>query len=81
MATGMADYFYGRVRNVIRKYSVERHWQSLNEETGGMNDVLYQLYSITGDSKYLLLAHLFDKPCFLGVLAIQVVYLMISLKP
>jgi len=47
MATGMADYFYGRVRNVIRKYSVERHWQSLNEETGGMNDVLYQLYSIT----------------------------------
>ncbi|VVB14299.1 unnamed protein product [Arabis nemorensis] len=71
MASWMADYFYGRVRNVIRKYSVERHWQSLNEETGGMNDVLYQLFSITGDSKYLLLAHLFDKPCFLGVLAIQ----------
>ncbi|KAJ0230718.1 Proline-tRNA ligase [Hirschfeldia incana] len=71
MATGMADYFYVRVRNVIKLYSVERHWQSLNEETGGMNDVLYQIYSITGDSKYLLLAHLFDKPCFLGVLAIQ----------
>jgi len=47
MATGMADYFYGRVQNVIKKYSVERHWLSLNEETGGMNDVLYQLYSIT----------------------------------
>uniref|UniRef100_A0A1J3DED7 Alpha-L-arabinofuranosidase B arabinose-binding domain-containing protein n=1 Tax=Noccaea caerulescens TaxID=107243 RepID=A0A1J3DED7_NOCCA len=71
MATLMADYFYGRVRNVIKKYSVERHWRSLNEETGGMNDVLYQIFSITGDSKYLLLAHLFDKPCFLGVLAIQ----------
>ncbi|KAF3514639.1 hypothetical protein F2Q69_00000514 [Brassica cretica] len=71
MATWMADYFYGRVRNVIKTYSVERHWQSLNEETGGMNDVLYQIYSITGDSKYLLLAHLFDKPCFLGVLAVQ----------
>ncbi|KAH0895748.1 hypothetical protein HID58_045316, partial [Brassica napus] len=71
MATWMADYFYIRVRNVIKMYSVERHWQSLNEETGGMNDVLYQIYSITGDSKYLLLAHLFDKPCFLGVLAIQ----------
>lgn len=71
MATWMADYFYVRVRNVIKLYSVERHWQSLNEETGGMNDVLYQIYSITGDSKYLLLAHLFDKPCFLGVLAIQ----------
>ncbi|CAN8236600.1 unnamed protein product [Cochlearia groenlandica] len=71
MATWMADYFYVRVRNVIKKYSVERHWRSLNEETGGMNDILYQIYSITGDSKYLLLAHLFDKPCFLGVLAIQ----------
>ncbi|KAL0709429.1 hypothetical protein Bca4012_016407 [Brassica carinata] len=71
MATWMADYFYDRVRNVIKTYSVERHWQSLNEETGGMNDVLYQIYSITGDSKYLLLAHLFDKPCFLGVLAVQ----------
>jgi len=25
-----------------------------------------------GDSKHLLLAHLFDKPCFLGLLAVQV---------
>ncbi|XP_010519734.1 PREDICTED: uncharacterized protein LOC104799093 [Tarenaya hassleriana] len=71
MATWMADYFYDRVRNVIRKYSIERHWKSLNEETGGMNDILYQLFGITGESKYLFLAHLFDKPCFLGVLAIQ----------
>ncbi|XP_010527664.1 PREDICTED: uncharacterized protein LOC104804973 [Tarenaya hassleriana] len=71
MATWMADYFYDRVRNVIKMYSVERHWTSLNEETGGMNDVLYQLFRITGNSKYSLLAHLFDKPCFLGVLAVQ----------
>jgi uncharacterized protein len=47
MVVGMADYFAGRVRNVIREYSVERHWTSLNEETGGMNDVLYQIYTIT----------------------------------
>ncbi|KAM7279054.1 hypothetical protein ACFE04_006188 [Oxalis oulophora] len=71
MATWMADYFYSRVQNVILKYSVERHYYSLNEETGGMNDVLYQLYTITPDPKYLLLAHLFDKPCFLGLLAVQ----------
>lgn len=43
----MVDYFYQRVQNVIIKYSVERHWSSVNEETGGMNDVLYQLYTIT----------------------------------
>ncbi|GLU19378.1 hypothetical protein SLE2022_356330 [Rubroshorea leprosula] len=71
MTTWMIEYFYDRVQNVITKHSLKRHWQSLNVETGGMNDVLYRLFTITGDSKHLLLAHLFDKPCFLGVLAVQ----------
>ncbi|XP_031100480.1 uncharacterized protein LOC116004530 [Ipomoea triloba] len=71
MTTWMVDYFYNRVQNVISKYTIERHWLSLNEETGGMNDVLYRLYSITADPKHLLLAHLFDKPCFLGLLAVK----------
>lgn len=47
MTKWMVEYFYNRVQNVITKYSVERHWNSLNEETGGMNDVLYRLYTIT----------------------------------
>lgn len=47
MVTQMADYFCKRVQNVITRYSIERHWLSLNEETGGMNDVLYRLYTIT----------------------------------
>ncbi|GMY16330.1 DUF1680 domain-containing protein [Fagus crenata] len=71
MVTWMVEYFYNRVQNVISKYSIERHYLSLNEETGGMNDVLYKLYRITGDPKHLVLAHLFDKPCFLGPLAIE----------
>ncbi|XP_017697122.1 uncharacterized protein LOC103702309 isoform X2 [Phoenix dactylifera] len=71
MVVWMAEYFGNRVKNVILKYSIERHWLSLNEETGGMNDVLYRLYSITNDQKHLILAHLFDKPCFLGFLALQ----------
>ncbi|KAJ4979732.1 hypothetical protein NE237_010512 [Protea cynaroides] len=71
MVVWMVEYFYNRVQNVISKYSIERHWMSLNEETGGMNDVLYKLYSITGDQKHLVLAHLFDKPCFLGLLAVK----------
>ncbi|KAH6813705.1 proline-tRNA ligase [Perilla frutescens var. frutescens] len=71
MTIWMVDYFYNRVQNVIAKYTIERHWTSLNEETGGMNDVLYKLYSITGDQKHLTLGHLFDKPCFLGLLAIK----------
>eukprot|EP00250_Pteridium_aquilinum_P011286 c19966_g1_i1 orf=356-3310(-) len=71
MAIGMADYFNQRVLRIIDLYTIERHWQSLNEETGGMNDVLYRLYTLTNDLKYLKLAHLFDKPCFLGLLAVQ----------
>ena len=47
MVVWMADYFGNRVENVIKKYTIERHWTSLNEETGGMNDVLYNLYSVT----------------------------------
>ena len=47
MTRWMVEYFYNRVQNVITKHSVERHWLSLNEETGGMNDVLYRLFTIT----------------------------------
>lgn len=47
MVVWMAEYFGNRVKNVIQKYTIERHWTSLNEETGGMNDVLYKLYTIT----------------------------------
>lgn len=47
MVIWMVEYFYNRVQNVISKHSIEQHWLSLNEETGGMNDVLYRLYIIT----------------------------------
>ncbi|KAJ6392794.1 hypothetical protein OIU77_022307 [Salix suchowensis] len=30
-----------------------------------------KMVNITGDPKHLVLAHLFDKPCFLGLLAVQ----------
>lgn len=52
MTTWMVDYFYNRVQNVISKYTVARHYKSLNEETGGMNDVLYKLYSISVSNSY-----------------------------
>lgn len=47
MVVEMANYFHKRVESVIEKFTIERHWRSLNEETGGMNDVLYQLYIVT----------------------------------
>ncbi|KAG6522748.1 hypothetical protein ZIOFF_019900 [Zingiber officinale] len=45
MVVGMADYFGNRVKNDILKYSIERYWVSLNEETDGLNDILYRLFS------------------------------------
>ncbi|CAI7811505.1 unnamed protein product [Closterium sp. NIES-54] len=47
MLTWMAEYFRGRVQRVIERHTVARHWLSLNEEFGGMNDLLYRLYAIT----------------------------------
>ncbi|XP_054813869.1 uncharacterized protein LOC129314454 [Prosopis cineraria] len=71
MATWMADYFYNRVTNFVGNHTLPSFYDLLNEEFGGMNDVLYRIYNITGDSKYQTLAHLFDKPCFMGLLATQ----------
>ncbi|OMO60912.1 hypothetical protein COLO4_33681 [Corchorus olitorius] len=71
MLTWMVEYFYKRVQNVIAKHSIERHHLMLAEEHGGMNDLLYRLYNVTGDPKHFLLGRLFDKPCFLGALALQ----------
>lgn len=50
MVVGMANYFYKRVKSVIARFTIERHWRSLNEETGGMNDILYRLYTVTVSS-------------------------------
>ena len=47
MVVAMANYFNKRVNNVIKQFTIERHYRSLNEETGGMNDVLYRLYTVT----------------------------------
>ncbi|KAL2631872.1 hypothetical protein R1flu_016558 [Riccia fluitans] len=71
MVLSMAKYFLSRVESVIERFTIERHWNSLNEEVGGMNDVMYRLYLLTEDPEHLKLAHLFDKPCFLGLLALK----------
>lgn len=67
----MADYFSNRVKNLVQIHTIQRHWEAMNEETGGFNDVMYQLYTITRDQKHLTMAHLFDKPCFLGPLGLH----------
>nr|GMD17792.1 uncharacterized protein LOC109235257 isoform X2 [Ipomoea batatas] len=56
---------------LLDQYTLADTGVPLNDEVGGMNDVLYRLYSITANPKHLVLAHLFDKPCFLGLLSVK----------
>lgn len=65
MATGMASYFQKRTD----KLSDQEMAAVLNVEYGGMNEVLYNLYSITGDPAHLKLAHRFDHEHLFGPLA------------
>ncbi|KAL4441795.1 hypothetical protein ABPG77_003711 [Micractinium sp. CCAP 211/92] len=61
----MADYFCGRVRRVREANGTDVWNQILENEFGGMNEVLYNLYSVTGNSSYAECARWFDKPSFL----------------
>ncbi|XP_059668882.1 uncharacterized protein LOC132313967 [Cornus florida] len=67
----MVEYFYKRTQNVISMYTIERHYNILNMEYGGLNELFYQIFGITKNRKHLLMARLFDKPCFLAMLALQ----------
>jgi DUF1680 family protein len=61
MVVGMADYFYKRIDTLITQNGTDVWERVLDTETGGMNDVMYQLYSLTNRSTHLRMAHLFDK--------------------
>lgn len=69
---GMADYVRGRMNKLDRKtikrmlYTTEANPQN---EAGAMNEVLYRLYALSGDSVHLELARLFDPEWFATPLA------------
>ncbi|GAX76447.1 hypothetical protein CEUSTIGMA_g3892.t1 [Chlamydomonas eustigma] len=64
MVKKMAAYFLKRIDAVISAKGQE-HWQRvLDIEFGGMNDVMYRLYSRTKDLDHLRMAKLFDKKNF-----------------
>lgn len=68
MTSDMANYFLARSEKVIAASGVQ-YWNAiLNNEFGGMNEVLYNLYTITKSPGHLRLAQLFDKPSFLNPL-------------
>ncbi|PWT98890.1 MAG: hypothetical protein C5B52_11435 [Bacteroidetes bacterium] len=65
---GMADW----TEKTLKNLNEEQLLKMLNCEYGGMNDVLVNLYSITGTKKYLELSYKFHDKFVLGQLAKQI---------
>lgn len=65
VVTGMADW----TENTIKNLSEEQRLKMLMCEYGGMNDVLANIYSITGNKKYLDLSYKFYDEFVMGELA------------
>lgn len=57
LAKGLGDWTYERTS----KWDSATHNRVLSIEYGGMNDCLYELFSITGDTRHLEAAHQFDQ--------------------
>jgi DUF1680 family protein len=60
--------FAAWAETILSKLSPEQTQQMLNTEFGGMNEVLADLYSDTGDKRWLNLSHRFDHHAFLDPL-------------
>lgn len=65
VVTGMADW----TEMVMKNLTEEQRLRMLNCEYGGMQDVLVNIYSITGNKKYLDLSYKFDDEFIMGQLA------------
>ena len=68
VVTGMADW----TGNTIKNLTEEQRLKMLMCEYGGMNDVLANIYSITGNKKYLDLSYKFYDEFVMGQLAKQI---------
>jgi uncharacterized protein len=65
VVTGMADW----TESVMKNLTEEQRIRMLNCEYGGMQDVLSNIYSISGNKKYLDLSYKFDDEFIMGQLA------------
>ncbi|MFN6245935.1 MAG: beta-L-arabinofuranosidase domain-containing protein, partial [Chitinophagaceae bacterium] len=68
VATKLADWTY----DLVAPLSDSVRLKMLNCEYGGMNEVLANIYAVTGNSKYLKAAHLFQDDFVMGKLANQI---------
>lgn len=65
VVVGMADW----TEKIVGQLTEEQRLKMLNCEYGGMQDVLANIYSVTGNKKYLDLSYRFDDEFVMGQLA------------
>jgi DUF1680 family protein len=70
-ALNVAERMAGWVSSYFVDMSDEQRQRILRIEYGGMNEVLINLYSLTGKERYLALARKFEQPTFLDTLAVR----------
>ena len=68
-ALSVAEGMAGWVRGYFQGIGEQQRQQMLRIEYGGMNEVLANLYGLTGKQEYLDTARLFEQPVFLNALA------------
>ncbi len=70
IARGIGDWVFARLSSVSPEQREEMWSLYIAGEYGGMNESLAELYSLTGDARYLEAARMFDnKPVFDGLAA------------
>lgn len=62
--TDTADFWVSWVDTVVAQDGIEHWYAMLDNEFGGMAEVMYNLHAITGDAGHLRLAQRFTKPSF-----------------
>ena len=68
VAVELANHVQRRVARLLAK-GLEVWQDFINQEVGGMSEALADLARITGNSTWLQLAGMFERPCFFGALA------------
>ncbi len=63
----LCEWIYNRTQS----WDENTHRTVLSIEYGGMNDILYQIYSITGNEKHAIAAHAFDEDSLFEVIRLD----------
>lgn len=71
VALEMISYFANRIRNLVMQQTIAKWYAVMNVEHGGMNEVAWLWFSVSGNADAAYLARMFDTPCWLGPLSLQ----------